>query len=63
MAASTPIDGVAVSERTHYDILDITPTASLDEIKKAFRKRALATHPGMPHHTRYIISYHHIQAI
>lgn len=31
--------------RDYYDVLGVTKGASLDEIKRAFRKIALASHP------------------
>lgn len=32
---------------THYDTLGVEPTASPDEIKRAYRKRARETHPDV----------------
>jgi curved DNA-binding protein CbpA len=34
-----------VAERCHYDVLGVARTASTDEIKSAFRRRAKETHP------------------
>ena len=35
-----------VKMRCHYDVLGIEATATDEEIRKAYRKRALAVHPG-----------------
>ena len=32
--------------RCHYEVLGVPMTASIDEIKKAYRKCALLWHPG-----------------
>lgn len=32
---------------THYEILDVAADATTDQIKRAFRKKALATHPDL----------------
>ena len=32
--------------RTHYDILGVSPSATEGEIKKAFRVKALSSHPN-----------------
>jgi len=34
-----------LEEKTYYDILDVNPNASQDEIRKAFRSKALKYHP------------------
>lgn len=34
--------------KTYYELLDITPEASDDEVKRAYRKLALQYHPDRP---------------
>lgn len=36
-----------VADTTYYDALGVQPTATELEIKKAYRKLAIVTHPGM----------------
>ena len=36
----------------YYKILDISPSASTAEIKRAFRKKAKKLHPDIPHNVR-----------
>ena len=38
----------------YYKILDISPSASTAEIKRAFRKKAKELHPDIPHNVRNI---------
>lgn len=37
----------------YYTILNISPSASIAEIKRAFRKKAKELHPDIPHNVRY----------
>ncbi|BGP20624.1 hypothetical protein JCM10213_007160 [Rhodosporidiobolus nylandii] len=52
--ASTPGTGAAAAaaggEMDHYQVLNVEPTATQDEIKKAFRKIALREHPDKNPH-------------
>lgn len=36
-----------VADTAYYDALNVAPTATELEIKKAYRKLAIVTHPGM----------------
>lgn len=48
--AEAPVaDGV---RRCFYEILGVEMTASIDEIRKAYRKMALKWHPGMSEQRR-----------
>jgi curved DNA-binding protein CbpA len=37
-----------VADTSYYDALGVPPTATELEIKKAYRKLAIVTHPGRP---------------
>jgi curved DNA-binding protein CbpA len=43
-----------VVDTTYYDALGVKPDASELEIKKAYRKLAIITHPGNPPHRRQV---------
>ena len=34
-----------MADTEYYDLLEVAPTATADEIKKAFRKQAMKYHP------------------
>jgi curved DNA-binding protein CbpA len=39
-----------VASKTYYDLLEIPPTSSLDEVKRAFRLQIARYHPDKVHH-------------
>ena len=46
-----------VVDTTYYDALGVSTSASELEIKKAYRKLAITTHPGLYSSTIYDTSY------
>ena len=55
--------GQPATMKTHYDILNVSPIATLDEIKVAHRKLALKYHPDKHDRTktRIELNFHRIQ--